>query len=61
MEYPKLICAKCAIQNGGHWPKGHVASFYLGACGWCGEDTEVTQARDWCYPTYDKKIKLSGK
>lgn len=54
-DYPSWICSECAEANGGRWPKGHVATFHNGTCGWCNQTAGVTEPRDWCYPKFNKK------
>lgn len=59
-KYPEFICVPCAIENGGRWPAGHLASMSTGLCGWCGKQKEVTEPRDWGYPSYKlKKVRDS--
>jgi hypothetical protein len=48
--YPAWVCGECAVANQGTWPKGHIATFHSGRCGWCGEIRAVTQPRDYGYP-----------
>lgn len=52
-KYPSWICKECAKENLGVWPKGHTASFHTDTCGWCLEEKEVTEPRDWGYPKYE--------
>lgn len=32
----------------------NVSNFHVGICGWCQEEKNVTQPRDWRYPEYEK-------
>jgi len=47
------ICVDCADTLGGKWPKGHLATGWVGDCGICGETTEVVSVGDYNWP--DKK------
>jgi len=51
--YPSWICGQCAIDHGGIWKKGHVATFHDGFCGWCSQIRSVTQPKDYGYPAYE--------
>lgn len=53
-DYPDWICTFCAKENGGKWPDGHIGTFHNGVCGWCGEEVQVTEPRDWGYPNFKK-------
>lgn len=35
-EFPfEYICQPCAIEKGGRWPEGHVATFHPATCPYC--------------------------
>lgn len=53
-DYPRTICCDCGEKHG-RWPKGHVATFYKGVCGWCGETKTVTEPRDHRFPPWPTK------
>ena len=54
-EYPENICYACAIANGGKWLDGHMATFHIEYCGWCGKIQPVTEPRDYGYPKFTIK------
>ena len=56
IDYPAWVCSYCAEKAGGHWPKGHVATFHTGICHVCGKEIAVTEPRDWGYP----KLKVNN-
>jgi len=45
--YPDVVCGTCMQRAGTVWPTGHIATFYPGICGLCGELVTVTEMRDW--------------
>lgn len=59
-EYPKTICMECGTSYG-HMPKGHLATFYQGMCGWCKRKRTVTEPRDYGYPPYPGALKGAKK
>ena len=51
-HYPSWICADCGTNYGRPMPKGHVATWHKGVCGWCERsNVSVTEPRDFRYPT----------
>jgi hypothetical protein len=60
MEYPSGICSPCG-QKHGRVIEGHVATFYPGKCEWCGQETIVTEPRDYGYPQAPKKDRSNGQ
>lgn len=44
------ICGKCAEENGGVWPNGHVATFHVGECGKCHKEKSIASVGDWNWP-----------
>lgn len=53
-EYPPWICSKCANALN-HPSRCAASSFHVDICGWCLEEKEVTEPRDYGYPPWDKK------
>lgn len=53
MTYPSEICTPCGQKHGAARRPNHIATYYPGVCGWCGEATIVTEPRDWGYPRYE--------
>ena len=49
LEYKTLgyICADCATNLGGVWPKGHVATFHSGVCSSCDKTKQLASPSDW--------------
>ena len=41
------ICSKCAENNGGVWPDGHIATCHSGVCDICGEKKSLANVGDW--------------
>lgn len=41
------LCGDCADENGGKWPKGHVATFHAGKCNICGKEASLCCATDY--------------
>jgi hypothetical protein len=48
-DYPAWICADCGSRLG-RLPADHISTWHRGTCGWCGEDRDVTEPRDYGYP-----------
>lgn len=44
MTYPSEICSDCGRKYG-RVKQFHCATFYLGTCGWCGQEAIVTEPR----------------
>lgn len=56
------ICRKCAIEHGGTWPEGHLATFHTGECGVCHEVKSVCSYDDWDHLFIDKQqVDLGGR
>lgn len=47
-----LICVICGVKYGK--PKSKYATYYQGKCDYCGEETNVTEARDYGHPEVPK-------
>ena len=47
MTYPAWICAPCGDKYGNGYPEGHVSTWHLGTCHLCGNETSVTEPRDF--------------
>ena len=47
-HYPAWICRDCGERHG-RMPTGHISTWHRGTCGWCGEDRDVTEPRDYGY------------
>jgi hypothetical protein len=45
--YPAWICLPCGEKHGRGMPEGHVATWNVQPCGICGDDTWVTEPRDF--------------
>lgn len=50
-DYPGWICDPCG-QKHGRMPEGHLATWHVDTCGWCGEATSCTEPRDFRYPKW---------
>ena len=48
-DYPAWICADCGERHG-RMSAGHISTWHRGTCGWCGEENDVTEPRDYGYP-----------
>lgn len=48
-QYPHGICCACG-ERYGREREGHISTWNLGTCGWCGEARYVTEPRDYGYP-----------
>lgn len=44
-----FICAECAEEVGGVWPKDHVATMHEGKCDMCGVLTGLASVADYDY------------
>lgn len=44
------ICADCANENGGVWPKSHVATFHLSDCDACDNEKSLCHVSDYNWP-----------
>lgn len=44
------ICRECANDNGGIWPKDHVATQHMGNCDGCKEEKALAHVSDWNWP-----------
>lgn len=62
-EYPYKVCFRCGItanvltclKRYGKPPlqnKSAISSVWIGECGCCGEETEVTEVRDFYHPDF---------
>lgn len=65
MEYPEWVCRDCGKRASGGKSVA-VSSFRMWECGVCGDSTDVTQPRDYFYPSIKrfeeiKKEKKDGK
>lgn len=50
-EYPAWICTPCGDRIGRH--RGRYSTYHVGdRCGWCGNETETTEPRDYGYPPF---------
>lgn len=54
LSQPGSICSECAERYGGEWPKGHVATHWMGQCSICEEEMACCCITDWNFP----KVKL---
>lgn len=52
-DYPAWICWDCG-SNHGRVIQGHIATYHRGICGWCGQEADVTEPRDFGYPPEPK-------
>lgn len=54
--YPIWVCCKCAYKAGAYksatFSEPHISTFHTGICDVCGEETEVTEPRDFGYPNF---------
>ena len=53
-EYPDWICYDCGSKHG-RTSEGHLATWHIGDCGWCGANKAVTQPRDYGYPEWKEQ------
>jgi len=44
------LCAECAEELGGVWPKDHCATFHVAECNVCGEEKSLANVGDWDWP-----------
>ena len=56
-NYPGWTCHDCAVEAGGMFPPGHVATWHPDICPVCGDTRGVTEPRDYGYPKYKKVVK----
>jgi hypothetical protein len=49
------ICRSCADAYGGEWPPVHVATFWVGKCGFCGFEKSVCCTSDYNWPKLSQK------
>lgn len=47
------ICAPCGVKHGRY--RAGVSTWHPDTCDWCGEETNVTEDRDYGYPPLPKK------
>lgn len=50
LRTPASICAACAEKHKGSWPKGHMATWWLGSCDFCCEPGMLACTTDWNFP-----------
>lgn len=51
-NYPDWTCHECAVEYGGSWPPGHVATMHRGRCYVCGDTKSIAAPRDYRYPKF---------
>lgn len=49
------LCKDCALDHGGSWPKGHIATAHEGKCAVCSEVKTLTNVGDWNWPDGEKR------
>ena len=54
------ICRTCAINAGGVWPDGHVATMHRAQCPECEEVTNLACWSDWDWPLDEKRNALAN-
>jgi len=52
-DYPDAICYDCGIKHGRK--RARWSSWSMGVCGWCGQDTNVTEPRDYGWPKWSER------
>lgn len=47
LNSPNSICRTCALKNGAKPRDGHVSSYWVGRCGYCGNQEFCCSITDW--------------
>jgi hypothetical protein len=56
-----FICADCAKEKGGVWPKGHQATCHMGECGYCKKPKALAAWSDYSWPKNTKADRAADK
>jgi len=54
------ICHECAIERGGKWPDGHVATCHTDKCYYCVKERGLCSVDDWDWPEGSKRPAVLG-
>lgn len=47
---PGAICSECAMAGGAEWPRGHIATFWMGKCSRCELERACCCVTDYDWP-----------